>query len=295
MKMEKPLSGYRQKPFAIYLFSAIYFLLPFLNFLQLGADLEGSGTHLREILFSPAFLWESFLAFTAAWAIFSVTQVGFFYFIGLSLYIVVMKFYHMQTRSLFEYPMDALAALLWLGTSLGLVLSTLRIPYLNPSVKWWTQSVRYAHFRPGVLSVTGIFFPIVTLDISESGLFLKLDERTDFGNILFNPISDGMEERRSRSISNPFWVSDRIRPAAETYPQKTGEEVTVKIHMIPEAADIFPNQIFETRAVIVWASKPSSPYRYGLGLQFSRSSAAQKKQLKAYARLIKSLFHPKQR
>ena len=155
------LSGYRKKPFAIYLFASIYFLLPLMSLIQFGMDLDGSGSHLQEILFSQAFLWEVFLSFSAAWALVSVTRIGFFYFIGLSLYAVGVKLYHLKTHNLFEYPADLVITLFWLGTSLVLIFSTLRIPYLNPNVKWWTQPPRYAHFRPGILLAQAGTFPVV--------------------------------------------------------------------------------------------------------------------------------------
>ena len=227
-----------------------------------------------------------------------MTQIGLFYFLGLSLYATGIKFYHFQHYNLFESPADILITLLWLGTSFVLVFSTLRIPYLNPNAKWWTQAPRYAHYRPGVLSVYGHLFPIVTLDISGSGIFLKLDERVEAEKNQREPLQQGSVERRSRDIlRNPFLTEQEIEQSKKnlnTYPQKTGEEVSIRVHMIPEAADIFPHQTLEARAEIVWVTKPASLYRYGLGLKFIDPTSAQHRQLKQYVRLVKRLSDLKQ-
>ena len=116
---------------------------------------------------------------------------------------------------------------------------------------------------PGILALGNIKFPVVTLNFSAGGIFLKLDE---------NKIIKDTE--LERDLPN--------------FPHQIGRVVDLEIDVIAEARGLFKQQKFFTRAKVVWCPKEDSPYKYGLGLQFIDQSAQAKKQLKRYAHLLKS-------
>ena len=128
--------GYRKKPKYIYYLGILYFIVPFITLYQFYLNVDYSLKLLGEIIFSNFFLSEVFLSFTAGIAVLTVSRIGFFYFIALSIYTLGMKIYNLHYHSLFEYPFDFVVILFWFITTMLFLFTALRIPYLNPKTRW---------------------------------------------------------------------------------------------------------------------------------------------------------------
>jgi hypothetical protein len=257
------LKGYRKKPKYIYFLGILYFLIPFITLYQFFLSVGQSFDLVKELIFSKFYLLEVFFAFTAGIAVLAVTKIGFFYFIAISIYTIGVKVYNLQCYSFMEYPFDCLIILgLFIVTSLFLF-TNLRIPYLNPKIRWWRQPPRYSHQMQGVLTVAGEEFPVITLNLSLGGVFIELDE----------------ENIKDISIKEKFLV----------YLHNKGRVVDLKIDMIPEGREIFQEQKLLRRARVVWYLEKDETYKTGLGLQFIGQSSKEKRKLKRYIKLIKLL------
>ena len=256
--------GYKKKPKYIYFLGIFYFIVPLITLYQFYQNVDYSFKLLREIIFSQFYLSEIFFSFTAGIAILTVRRIGFFYFIALSIYTIAIKIYNLQYNSLFEYPLDFIVILFWFTTTILFVFTAMRIPYLNPKTRWWKQPPRYSHKMPGILMVNTIKLPVIVLNFSTGGVFLKLDE-----------------ERIKKDIS--------LKNNLSYFPQHMNQIVDLEINVISEARKILEKLKFFSRAKVVWRTKEDSPYKYGLGLQFINQSNETKKQLRRYARLLKSL------
>ncbi len=256
--------GYRKKPKYIYILGILYFIVPFVTLYQFYLNTDHSFKLLKEIIFSDFYLSELFFSFTAGIAVLTVTKVGFFYFIALSIYTLGTKIYNLHYNSLFEYPFDLIVLLFWFSATLLFLFTALRIPYLNPKTRWWKQPPRYSHKMPGVLIVRSIRFPVVTLDFSKGGIFLRLDEER---------IVKDTELEKNLSY----------------FPRQIGQIIDLEINTIPEGSVLFKEGKFLSRARVVWHAKEDGSPRYGLGLQFIDQSPHERKQLIRYTKLLKRL------
>ena len=249
--------GYQKKPKYIYWLSLLYFVIPFVSLYQLYLNVDQSIPLLKKIFFSQFFLLESFLSFSAGLAVLLVNKLGFLYVLALSFYAMSLKIYHLQTAYLFESPIDFIVALFWFVTTILLLFTAIRIPFLNPNQRWWQQPPRYAHQMKGYLRYQNYLFAVTTLNISLGGLFVKIDE--------------------SKSSNG------------DPYPFSLGKITNVEINTVEESKGIFSKRKITAPAKIVWCSKKENAGQYGMGLQFVECSNDFKARIKKYIELLKSL------
>ncbi len=288
--MSQKVPGYRKKPAWIYVISTLYFLSPLLILAQFYVKVDHSLPFLRQIMVSDFFLMELFGAWSAALAILIVSRISFLYYLTLSFYTIGVKLYNLRFNSLFEYPFDFIVLAFWFLITLLFLFTTLKVPYLNPQARWWTQPKRLTSFALGTIMARGIKFPIVTLNISSTGLFVKLDERA-INSVLqsYKTEGSGEEKRKAQALGKLLLSPEELDTAARNlpaYPAKLGEKTIVQIQTIPAAASLFPKGLLEASAEVVWATKPGSKYRCALGLRFIDQTSADKKKFQAYVHLL---------
>ncbi len=259
-----PRTGYRKKPAYIYWISLFYFLVPFLTLLQFSLKVNFDPLLLKEFAFSDYYLSELILSFSAAAAVLSVTRVGFVYLILLNLSTLGVKIYNLQSRVLFEYPIDFVVVLFLFTMTILFLFTAVRAPFLNPDMRWWKQPPRYSVLMPGVLIVNGLEFPVVTLNISHEGMALKLDEEK-------------------------WMASEHSEERLAAYPKNLGNVVELKIRVVSEAVSLFNDPLFKTPAQVVWCPAKDSPLTYGLGLKFLFADSKSRQQIKSYLKLLKVL------
>ena len=245
--------GYRKKPKYIYLIALFYFSVPLLTLWQFAMNVDYSWNLLEKIISSKFYLVEFCLSFTAGMAVLSVTRAGFFYLIFLSAYTLGIKIQNLNYNALFEYPLDFVVLFFWFMMTILFVFTALRVPFLNPDTRWWRQPPRYSHKMPGKLIVNGREFPMVTLNISAGGMFVTLDEN---------------------AVKEVFTI---------------GQSVALDVGMIPEAARLFKDCALKVSAKVAWLSQEDDPNKRGLGLEFIALTRQDKKKLKGYTHLLKSL------
>ena len=148
------------------------------------------------------------------------------------------------------------------------------------------KSPRHAHILKGVLVRGTAVFPIITINLSTEGAFVKLDERLENLDL---PVT--REKRRPGEVqAYPFLSAEEMERARENlshYPDKTGETVILCLELKTEGGLFFQNGKLETQALVVWKSVPEKPHRYGLGLKFVRWTPQEKKRLKEYLSYVK--------
>ena len=147
------------------------------------------------------------------------------------------------------------------------------------------KSPRHAHILKGILVRDKAVFPIITLNLSTEGAFVKLDERLE---ILDLPVAEEKRKRQDPS-SNPFLSEEeaaRSRKNLRNYPGHTGEKVTLCLELKTEGGLFFQGGKLETQAVVAWKSSTKGPLRYGLGLKFVDWPPRQKQRLKDYLRYV---------
>lgn len=289
------VTGYRKKPAEILFIACLFIFLPVMSLFQYALQVDELKA-LLSIINSKPFLIELFCSWSAAIALLIVTKTSFVYFMGLSVYAIILKFMHFQPGNLLLSFLDILITLVWFSTAIALFFTTLKTPYLNPKTRWWTQPPRYPHFLGGEMIYEGISFPIVTLNFSETGLFAKLDERV---------LSEGdkemasrvyFEERRFREpLSRLHFPPAAVKVAKQNlnlYPFKPGSRAHLKISLKPEAEKVVGSAFFDLDAEIVWTSSEGSAFSYGIGLRFLKPSAEQKRAIKSY---LKTFFKGRSR
>jgi hypothetical protein len=253
--LSQAVQGYRKKPTWIYGIAAVYFLLPVLSLWQFFVQLDYSPPLLKEILFSNFFLVELFCSVTAGIAVLIVSRLSFFYLILLSVYTMVFKLYHLRTHAFLEHPVDLIVVLVWFGITSLFLFTALKIPYLNPKTRWWKQDRRFSFMSPGTILFDKTDLPVMVLNLSKGGAFVRLDEG--------------------------------LKPDTSLFPKKLGEELSVQIKVLPSAESLFEKGILKSRAKVVWIARPDTDYRHSLGLQFLNQAKPEKKALIKYLELVK--------
>ena len=164
-----------------------------------------------------------------------VSRWSFVYLLCLSVYALSTKLLHLVTHSHVETPVSLLITGFWLSVVIIIMGSSLKAPYLNPQLRWWTRPARVALCREATLLYHGMEIPATVLNLSRGGAFIRLEER----------------------------VAQR-----HGSPQQLGEQVAVRMVLTPSGQPTQPSVVFESDARLVWKAKPESPYRYGMGIQF---------------------------
>lgn len=267
--------------------AAAYLILPLLTLIQLGFKVHFSLPLLGRILTSEYFMSELVCSVTAAAAVYLVTPWSFIYLICLSIYAIGMKLGSVYHFGAGEVPLETAVLLFWFTSTLLLVSSALRIPYLNPRLQWWKQPARYGIFKKGILYFKGIRFPVVTLNLSSGGVFLRLDERALGSVSLRDPGLKRIEgeRRRQEPFGNLALSKDQLKETAKKlswFPGRIGDGVRLKLPVLPEGAELFDEDHFELKAEVVWVARPESSYRYGLGLKFKGVQPRLRKKFSEY-------------
>lgn len=131
--------------------------------------------------------------------------------------------------------------------------------------------------------VHGIKFPLVVLNVSDGGAFVKLDER------IFQEGTEESEERRHDGAGRFPTVNQTERFIAlrnmHEYP-KMGDVISVAIETLEGLDSPFKKNRLVTLAEVVWVTKATDPYQYGLGLKFTKLSFMNRTRLRRYLKLL---------
>ncbi len=249
------LRGYRKKPGIIYAIGAVYLILPLLTLFQIARALDFSPSLIIQAVVSSYYLTEVFCAVTAAAAVLAVSRLSFFYLLGLGAYAVGIKassFLNDPTSAL--SPIDFFALCFWLAVTLLFLFSTLRIPYLYPQTRWWKRPPRYSLETPSLLAVDHLQFPVLTLNLSGGGAYIR---------------------------------SAPLVQSMVGFPNRLGTRACLELRIHKDASDIFGEDVFKQNVEVAWVSKSKDIYRYGLGLKFVGQSGGDLKKLNAYFKFLR--------
>ncbi|MFT5206476.1 MAG: hypothetical protein ACI9CF_000214 [Candidatus Omnitrophota bacterium] len=267
--------GYRKKPAWIYVVATFLILIPLLSYIELHLRGGGFATIPKELFYQ-----EIFCSASAALAILIVTRFSLLYFLGLSTYFIGFKLIQVYSGG-WGTPFELAVIVFWLTAPLLFVTTSLKIPYLNPAARWWTQEKRFTHMSRGTLNYKGIKYPIVMIDFSAGGAFIKLDER------IFKEVpKDDKDKRDEKSIGirHPFLdAKERLvaKNSMEDYPS-VEDGIKLKVQTLPGLDIPYKEGYYEVNAEVVWATKATDPIQYGLGLRFKHDSLIEKLKLSRY-------------
>ncbi|MDP3723896.1 MAG: PilZ domain-containing protein [Candidatus Omnitrophota bacterium] len=254
-----PLQGYRKKPRAILVIALGFLVIPAALMLQTLFLTGGSWQALGAVMSSRYFLQEWWLSWSAAAAVAIVSRWSFAYLLLLSGYVLITKLGHLTSHPHLETPVSLCITAFWFSVALLLLGSSLKAPYLNPKLRWWTRPIRLSLCRHAAVSVRGTTIPVAVLNLSRGGAFVTLDESAT---------------------------------ASQAPPCRLGESVELTMDLTPgKQTPELPAQ-FSVRAQLVWMSKPDSPYRHGLGIRFLPLSRAQQRQLHRYLHAARQTASP---
>ncbi len=239
---------------------------------------------------SPAvFGQELFCAVSAAVALLWVSRPSLFYLIFLSIYFFGFKFYLFLHHGI-DTPLEVTGMMFWFAAPATLVASRARLAYLEPERRWWKRPERYVHSTVAHVLVRGVKFPLVVLNLSVGGAFVKLDER------IFQELPEGAEDKRrdghrgrgpGRALTMTGAERLLARKEIHAYP-RLGEIVSVAIETLSGLDSPFPKNRFVTTAEVVWVTKVTDPYQYGLGFKFTGLSVPDRLRLRRYLKLLPS-------
>lgn len=246
-----PLRGYQKKPRAIAVIAAIFFCLPLLLLLQVWMLSGGSWPAVLEVAQSGYFVNEWWMSWSAAAAVWIVSRWTFAYFLGLSVYALLTNIPPLFTHPHLETPLSVFVTACWLIVAVYFLASSLKIPYLNPKLRWWTRPTRMAMCRDAMLRYHGIPIPVVVLNLSARGAFVR---------------SKG--------------TASHVR----TLPQRLGDTGLLTVSLVRRGRSNERPWRFHSTVELVWKATADSPYRDGMGLRFVSLSRPQRWQLRRFLR-----------
>lgn len=290
--MANDIKGYRSKPLGLYLLVFCFLLMFLATMIQ---PILRARAGAQEDVFSSVFFFQIFALGSAAVAILFVSRFSFFYLLGISTASMLFKISELfQTASALSL-FDVFFVLFWLGFIVFFFVMSLHIPYLNPRTRWWKQPARFNFYAHGILFFEGYKFPVVTLDISAGGAFIKIDERALFAVEGVNSekreefLRQFGERRCEDPIGEVLLSDDELESAWNSlthYPRKKGDKVKLQLCTLLKARQIYSKKLLETEAEVVWSTRESSVYRYGLGLRYIKLTPADQEKLRDYVRLL---------
>ncbi len=243
------LAGYRKKPLAIAVIAAIFLALPGFVLAHLVALSGGSLDVVGPLARSRYVVHEWLLSWSAAAAVYVVSRGSFAYFVGLSGYVLWTRLARLVVHPDLESPLSLLVTVVWLGVAAYVLGSSLWSPYLNPRLRWWTRPPRLPLCRDATLATPHGIIPVVVLNLSEGGAFVKAGEET----------------------------ADR-----PDLPQRLGERFGFTVDLAGPRQDGAGSFRLVTQAELVWKGKPESPYRDGMGIRFLAQPRPQRRRLHRY-------------
>lgn len=279
MTTPAPVTGYWHKPFLIKLLAFGYLAFPAVFWWQMRHAPYG----LQADLMSPLiFTQELFCAVTAATALLWVSKPSLFYLIFLTAYFLGFKLYQFSNNTL-DSSAEVAATMFWFAAPAVLLASQARLVYLEPERRWWKRPQRYMHATGAQALAHGVKFPLVVMNISCGGAFVKLDER-----IFQDETAVDVEKRADGAGRFPSITSAERLIAVRNmheYP-KLGETISIAVETHPGLDSPFGNNRFVTLAEVVWVTKVTDPYQHGLGLKFTGLSPVMRMRLARYLSLL---------
>ena len=241
-----PIKGYKKKPLVITLIAIGFLLIPTAMPVQMFMLSGGSWPVIGEVLRSDYFLREWGLSWSAALAVYVVTRFSFAYFVSLSAVVLATKVSRTLTYPDLETPLSLLMTLFWFSAAIYFLASSLKAPYLNPKLRWWTRPQRIPLCREAAILFEKAKLPVTVLNLSLGGAFVRLDEQAAEG---------------------------------QRFPQRIGEEFELTMALVTGSQAEATSALFTSKAQLVWKASPESPYRSGMGIRFISLSKEQKQQL----------------
>lgn len=248
-KPRPPLRGYQQKPLSIILIAFVFLTIPLVFLLQVFMSSGGSWRVVLDVARSEYFVREWWLAWSAAAAVYIVSRWTFAYFVLLSAYVLITKVQHLLTHPHLETPISLVVTAFWFAVVIYLLGSSLKAPYLNPKLRWWTRPRRVTMCRDARLRYHGTPIPVVVVNLSSGGAFVR--------------VKDG---------------ATRTHPI----PQRLGERCLLTMSLIRRGRSNAKPWRFHSTTEVAWQAAPDSPYRDGMGLKFVSLSRPQRWQLKRF-------------
>lgn len=245
-----PVRGYQRKPLAIGVIAAMFFCLPALVPLQVWLLSGGSWQAVLEVTRSGYFMNEWWMSWSAAAAVWIVSRWTFAYFVGLSTYALIAKVDHLLTHPRLDTPLSLLVTACWLGAAIWFLASSLKLPYLNPKLRWWTRPRRVPMCRDAMLRYQGSPLPVTVLNLSIRGAFVRAKETV----------------------------------RGQALPQALGERGLLTMSLMRRGRSDGKPWRFHCAVEVAWRAKPDSPYRDGMGLKFISLSRPQRWQLQRFLR-----------
>lgn len=280
--MESRSLGFRQKPALINVLGAAFLALALMTLI--GGVLKHDLRYASDAILRHDF----FCQVTAALALAVVTRVGYLYFMALSAYFFAFEAAYLLWVG-WEGPFKSSVLAVWLIAFGVMAVTRVRVPYLFPETRWWKRPPRTIHQAGGMIYFKGVKFPIVMMDLSDRGSFVKLDMR-----LLESEIERPEEDRRHRGGFDATLLSpeERIlaRKSVGDYP-KMGDRVSIVVRTLPGLDNPLEGSFFETHAEVVWTTKITDPMRWGLGLKFIDLKQSERSKLKKYLRYYSRAVH----
>lgn len=245
------VQGYRKKPRAIYVLSAIFLLLPLLTVAQLVGQAGGSWDVARSVLASHYVLTECLLSWSAAAAVFVVSRWSFAYFLGLSAVVLITRVSHLATHPRAESPLGLLATAVWFAVAAYVLLSSVKAPYLNPRLRWWTRPPRLSLSCEATMKTADSALPVEILNVSQGGVFLRLGGPS---------------------------------AAQSALPVRLGDQVTLAMELRHSRPSAAPPLRLTATAQLVWQGKSEGPFRAGFGAKFLGLPRQQQRELTQFLR-----------
>lgn len=275
--------GYRRKPKWMYIVPCVYLLFPLTIVIQLFRA-NPMVSSMQTFLTQPTLMLDIFCSVSAALCILIVSRYSLIYLVGLTVYFVGFKLFQLYVggwSTSFELSIVAF----WFAAPLLFLTTTLRLPYFYPEARWWKRPPRVSHNTRGTLYFNGVKFPVIMMDFSYGGAFVKLDKR------LYNENSGDGDQRRERTeVHHPFMTAEEkiiAHKSLNKYPC-TNESVHLVMKTAPGLDSPYKGELFEAEANVVWSTKAVDPMQHGLGLKFTGMSFKEKLKLKRYLKLFQS-------
>lgn len=277
------IAGFCRKPLTIYLIAGCYIAIQAAALLLRTREADFQ-LDIASLMSSSVFWQELFCSVTAAIAIVIVSRYSLIYLIGLSIYFIGFKIYQFYGRG-WDPSIDLAVVGFWFIAPLVFLTTKLRVPYTHPETRWWKRHPRFPHISRGTLYFHGIRFPILMMNLSADGGFVKLDERL----FAAKRDMDNEERREHYSSAHPFMTPDEMliaRRSVDRFPSYDGDIIRIVVKTLPSLDNPYPNQLFEAGAKVCWVTQETDPVHYGLGLKFIEQSFWDKIRLRKYLHLF---------
>ena len=212
--------GYKKKPKFIVIFSFFYLLYPIINivaFLSTTPPSVALSTFQDFILEKPTYMLLNIALWLATlplcYGLFKVKRWAWFYFVVHAILVITMSLFSVVSikEDIDVQPRFNIVFFLNLLVLIPMILFTkkeIRMPYLNPRLKWWEQSKRVKH------NVKVVFQneDFDTFDISESGAFiLDTENKIKVYPEDIIPISLALDNKIIKCYCEVIWINQGNR------------------------------------------------------------------------------------